>query len=46
MNKRVTHVTLIAIGMIGLFAKVEYSGWVLLLGIVGIIFEDEDKNEV
>lgn len=45
MNKNNMHVALVAIGMIGLFAQIEYSGWVLLLGILGIIFDGEVKND-
>lgn len=34
MNQRTAGVLLAIIGMIGLYFKVEYSGWVLLVGLL------------
>lgn len=32
--KAITAVTLTVVGMVGLYFKVEYSGWVLFLGLM------------
>ena len=45
MNKTITYTLLIVLGLLGLYAKAEYSGWVLFIGVIGIIFEDGDKDD-
>lgn len=45
MNKNITYTLLIALGLLGLYAKVEYSGWVLFIGVIGIIFGDGDNDD-
>lgn len=37
MNSRFAGVALIAIGMAGLYFKVDYSGWIVFLGAVLVI---------
>lgn len=37
MNQRTAGVLVIVIGMVGLHFKVEYSGWVLFVGLLAIL---------
>lgn len=37
MGKREIFLTVIAMGLVGLACHVEYSGWVLFIGILGVL---------
>jgi len=37
MNKNLAAVTIIALGLVGLYFKVEYAGWVLFVGLLGAL---------
>lgn len=37
MSKREVYLAVIAMGLVGLSCNVEYSGWVLFIGILGVL---------
>lgn len=37
MNKNTAIVAIIALGLVGLYFKVDYSGWVLALGLLACL---------
>lgn len=37
MAKACIYLTLVAVGVLGLYFKIEYSGWILLVGLIGVI---------
>ena len=34
---RLSWALVVALGMLGLYLKIEYSGWVLLVGLLGLL---------
>jgi hypothetical protein len=38
MKNRIIHFLLCAVGLLGLYFKVEYSGWVVFVGLLGLVW--------